>query len=128
MQPPDLEEMRPVIKNLKDNKGKGSDTIVAEVIKYGGTMLEEKIQKLIEKVWNEEKIPDPPTLPSHAAAVILGTGNLVVAGRHAWTGPKTAPTRNLAVGHSPSSCGRKKTGLSVKAAPTRNLAVTGQRA
>ncbi|KAF2888988.1 hypothetical protein ILUMI_17185 [Ignelater luminosus] len=56
---------RKLLKGEEDGKQEGqtqadigSDPIVEEAIKYGRKMLEERIQKLVEKVWNEEKMPD----------------------------------------------------------------------
>ncbi|KAF2896274.1 hypothetical protein ILUMI_09914 [Ignelater luminosus] len=42
MHPSDLEEIRSVKESEKKNRSGGSDTIVAETIKYGGKMLDQE--------------------------------------------------------------------------------------
>jgi hypothetical protein len=43
---------------LKSYKSPGSDQIPAELIKAGGEILCSKIHKLINSIWNKEKLPD----------------------------------------------------------------------
>jgi hypothetical protein len=46
------------VARLKRYKSPGSDEIPAELIQAGGEMLHSKIRKLINSVWNMEKLPD----------------------------------------------------------------------
>ena len=55
---PTLVEIKEAIKSLKNNKSPGKDTIPAEIWKYGGEILEEKIYNLILSIWKEERIPE----------------------------------------------------------------------
>ena len=55
---PTLEETIKAIKNLKNNKSPGKDSILAECIKNGGIILFEAIDQLIITIWREENIPD----------------------------------------------------------------------
>jgi hypothetical protein len=43
---------------LKSYKSPGSDQIPAEHIQAGGEILSSKIHKLINSIWNKEKLPD----------------------------------------------------------------------
>jgi hypothetical protein len=54
---PTYYEVSQVIKKLKTHKAAGSDNILAELIKYGGTELKRRIHKLITKIWEEETLP-----------------------------------------------------------------------
>jgi len=56
MDPTD-EEISTVIKGLKNNKSPGEDRLGAELYKYGGEELINKIGKLIRKIWKTEEIP-----------------------------------------------------------------------
>jgi hypothetical protein len=51
-------EVEIAIAKLKRYKSPGSDEIPAELIQAGGEMLLSAIQKVIESVWNKEKLPD----------------------------------------------------------------------
>ena len=55
---PTLEETIIAIKNLKNNKSTGKDSIPTECIKKGGIILFEAIHQLIITIWREENIPD----------------------------------------------------------------------
>jgi hypothetical protein len=66
---------------LKRHKSPGSDQIPAELIQAGGKIFCSKIHKLINYIWNKEKLPDQwkesIILPSHkkrgkTAIIILG--------------------------------------------------------
>jgi hypothetical protein len=46
------------IAKLKKYKSPGSDQIPAELIQAGGKILPSEIHKLINSVWNKEKLPD----------------------------------------------------------------------
>jgi hypothetical protein len=46
------------IEKLKKYKSPGSDQIPAELIQAGGRILLSVIHKLINSVWNKEKLPD----------------------------------------------------------------------
>jgi hypothetical protein len=43
---------------LKTYKSSGSDQIPAELIQAGGEILRSKTHKLINCIWNKEKLPD----------------------------------------------------------------------
>jgi hypothetical protein len=51
-------EVEIVIAKLKRYKSPGSDQIPAEMIQAGGELLLSEIHKLINSVWNKEKLPD----------------------------------------------------------------------
>jgi hypothetical protein len=55
---PSLLEVEIAIAKLKKYKSPGSDQIPAEVIQAGGEILLSEIHKLINSVWNKEKLPD----------------------------------------------------------------------
>jgi hypothetical protein len=55
--PPTYQEVTQVIEKLKTHKAVGSDNISAELIKAGGTALEQRIHKLIGRIWEEETLP-----------------------------------------------------------------------
>jgi len=52
--PPTYHEVTHVIDKLKIHKASGSDNISAELIKVGGTVLKQRIHKLIERMWEEK--------------------------------------------------------------------------
>jgi hypothetical protein len=45
------------IRNLKNNRAPGKDSITTELIKYGGRKLWIRIHQLIKRVWEREEMP-----------------------------------------------------------------------
>ena len=54
---PTMDEMVRAIKGLKDGKAPGGDGIPAEVWKYGGANLSNRLHRWIIKVWEEGHVP-----------------------------------------------------------------------
>ena len=54
---PTMDEMVRAIKGLKDGKAPGGDGIQAEVWKYGGANLSNRLHQWIIKVWEEGNVP-----------------------------------------------------------------------
>ena len=54
---PSMDEMVRAIKGLKDGKAPGGDGIPAEVWKYGGANLSNRLHRWIIKVWEEGHVP-----------------------------------------------------------------------
>ena len=52
-----MDEMVRAIKGLKDGKAPGGDGIPAEVWKYGGANLSNRLHRWIIKVWEEGHVP-----------------------------------------------------------------------
>jgi hypothetical protein len=50
-------EFKIAVAKLKRYKSPGSDQIPAELIRGGGKILCSKIPKLINSIWNNEKLP-----------------------------------------------------------------------
>jgi hypothetical protein len=57
VEPLTYNEICSVINKLKTNKAAGTDNIPAELIKYGGRTLKQKIHNLILNIWNNERLP-----------------------------------------------------------------------
>ena len=51
------EMVRAIIKGLKDGKAPGGDGIQAEVWKYGGANLSNRLHRWIIKIWEEGHVP-----------------------------------------------------------------------
>ena len=51
------EEIKRVVKDLKDGKAVGGDGIGNEVWKYGGVEVEELLWKIFNTVWKGEGLP-----------------------------------------------------------------------
>jgi hypothetical protein len=51
-------EVEITIAKLKKYKSPGSDQIPSELIQAGGEILLSEIHKLINSIWNKEKLPD----------------------------------------------------------------------
>lgn len=58
MDPPTLEEIKKVVRKLKDNKAPGIDNIPRELIKHGEEALLTKLHTLFGEIWQAEKIPE----------------------------------------------------------------------
>ena len=56
--PPSRDEIRYVLKKLKNCKSAGVDEITNEQLKYGGSALVGQLELLFKKVWEEEVIPE----------------------------------------------------------------------
>ena len=56
--PPTQGEITNIIKNLKNRKACGEDTITAEMLKLGGETAIEELHKELEQVWETKKIPN----------------------------------------------------------------------
>jgi hypothetical protein len=54
---PTLQETLGVIRNLKNNRVPGEDSITLELIKYGGRKLWNRIHQLITTIWKTEQMP-----------------------------------------------------------------------
>ena len=54
---PSFDELTAAIASTKENKAPGECGIPAEIWKYGGIKLQEKLHKLIEHIWINEQIP-----------------------------------------------------------------------
>ena len=55
--PPSMNEIREVVKGLKDNKGVGMDGIPYEFYKFGGIWVIRALWELYKEVWESETIP-----------------------------------------------------------------------
>ncbi|KAL1457148.1 hypothetical protein WDU94_001809 [Cyamophila willieti] len=56
--PPTFQEIKDIIKSLKNNKASGEDGIVAELWKYADNFSIQWLQKIIEDIWNSEILPE----------------------------------------------------------------------
>jgi hypothetical protein len=51
-----LQETLGIIRNLKNNRAPGKDSITSELIKYGGRKLWKRIHQLINTIWETEQM------------------------------------------------------------------------
>ena len=51
-----IEDVKKVIRNIKNNKEAGTDGIHPELIKYGGNELLNRMYELVRKIWETERI------------------------------------------------------------------------
>lgn len=56
--PPEYSEVTKAIKELKNNKAPGEDSITPELIKSAGFECQKRIHQLILKIWENEALPD----------------------------------------------------------------------
>lgn len=54
---PTFEDIRNIIKSLKNNRSAGEDAVQAEMLKYGGEIVETMVYELIEEIWEKEEMP-----------------------------------------------------------------------
>lgn len=59
---PPIEEIREIIKQLKNSKAPGNDRITAEMVKHGGEVLVRRIHEIIKKAWETGEMPEDWTL------------------------------------------------------------------
>ena len=52
-----LDELKEVLKQIKNKKAAGPDEITVELIKYGGLMLELRMLQLLNQCCKREEIP-----------------------------------------------------------------------
>lgn len=55
--PPSFQEFHQAIKRLKNGKASGSDNLPAEVFKYGGPNIKNRLFELVLQIWETENIP-----------------------------------------------------------------------
>ena len=55
---PTDQEIEEICKKMNNNKSTGENGIPAEIIKYGGNRLQQKINVLIKKVWRKKIMPE----------------------------------------------------------------------
>ena len=56
-EPPNFDELMSTIRTTQDGKAPGGDGIPAEVWKFGGVQLTNCLHKLIQEIWDAQKIP-----------------------------------------------------------------------
>ena len=54
---PTLQDTLGVIRNVKNNRAPGEDSVTLELIKYGGSKLQNRIHQLIKIIWEREQMP-----------------------------------------------------------------------
>lgn len=58
LETPTREEIAEIIRKQKNGKSPGENEINAELIKYGGDLVTEQVHQLIEKIWQQETMPE----------------------------------------------------------------------
>ncbi|MFP3037177.1 MAG: endonuclease/exonuclease/phosphatase family protein, partial [Candidatus Karelsulcia muelleri] len=56
--PPSVEEIQQIIREMKNNKAPGDDSIVAEMWKYANVETVQKLQRVIQDIWEKEELPE----------------------------------------------------------------------
>ncbi|XP_068676678.1 uncharacterized protein [Montipora foliosa] len=56
-EPPNFDELMPAITTTRDGKAPGMGGIPAEVWKFGGVQLTNCLRKLIQEIWDAQKVP-----------------------------------------------------------------------
>jgi hypothetical protein len=69
---PSSHEAEIAIPTLKKYKWPGSDHILAELIQAGGRTLVSVIHKLINSIWNKDKLPDQWRVIKVTVIIIVG--------------------------------------------------------
>jgi hypothetical protein len=54
---PIREEIEGALKNLKNNKAAGANSIAAELLKNGGSNLVDALNEVIQQAWTSETLP-----------------------------------------------------------------------
>ncbi|GJQ79086.1 hypothetical protein Trydic_g5342 [Trypoxylus dichotomus] len=54
---PTDQEIEDEFRKLANNRSAGENSILAEILKYIGRKLKERISTLIRQIWHEEQIP-----------------------------------------------------------------------
>jgi hypothetical protein len=52
-----IEDVRKIMRNLKNNKAAGTDGIQPELIKYRGIKLLNRMYEIVRRIWEAERIP-----------------------------------------------------------------------
>ena len=58
LKPPNITEIQQIIKELKNDKAPGENSIVAEMWKNVDTKTVQSLHKIIQKIWKTKEIPE----------------------------------------------------------------------